>query len=242
METTKNWFISWFNTKYYHILYKNRDDKEAQLFMKNLVAFLNLKQDAKLLDLGCGRGRHAIYLNTLGFDVTGADLSSNSISYAKQFENERLHFFEHDMRNPFQTKYDAIFNLFTSFGFFEEDAEDILILKNIKEGLKKNGVAVVDFMNIKKVNNSLIPFEEKTIDNITFKIHKFIENGFIHKQINFFADGKEHEYIEKVKCIDLKKSEFYMKSVGFTIKQKFGNYQLDAFDEEISDRLILVLE
>ncbi len=242
MNDTKDWFVSWFNTKYYHTLYKNRDYNEAQIFMRNIVAFLNLKKDAKLLDLGCGKGRHAIFLNKLGFDVLGADLSSNSINYAKQFENETLHFFEHDMRIPFSSKFDAIFNLFTSFGFFEDDAEDILILKNIKNGLKTNGVAVIDFMNTKKVNKTLVSFEEKTIDGITFKIHRFIKNGFVHKQINFFADNKPHEFIEKVKCIDLKKAESYMKTVGFNIKHQFGNYQLENFNEETSDRLILVLE
>ncbi len=242
MKNTKDWFVSWFNTKYYHILYKNRDDKEAQLFMQNLVSFLNLNKKTKLLDLGCGKGRHAIYLNKLGFNVAGADLSSNSINYAKQFENEALHFYEHDMRVPFKNKYDAILNLFTSFGFFEEDAEDILILKNIKNGLKENGIAVIDFMNTKKVNDNLVPFEEKTIDGITFKIHRFIENGFVHKEINFFADGKQHQYTEKVKCIDFKKAKSYMQAVGFTIKNKFGNYQLEEFNEQYSDRLILVLE
>ncbi|MDX1828158.1 MAG: class I SAM-dependent methyltransferase [Lutibacter sp.] len=242
MSDTKDWFVSWFNTKYYHTLYKNRDYNEAQLFMQNLVSFLNLKKDAELLDLGCGKGRHAIFLNKLGFDVLGADLSSNSINYAKQFENETLHFYEHDMRIPFSSKFDAIFNLFTSFGFFEEDAEDILILKNIKNGLKDNGVAVIDFMNTKKVYKTLVPFEEKTIDGITFKIHRFIENGFVHKQINFFADNKQHEFIEKVKCIDLKKAKNYMQTVGFNIKHQFGNYQLEDFNEATSDRLILVLE
>jgi len=242
MKNTKDWFVSWFNTKYYHTLYKNRDYKEAQLFMQNLIAILNLKKGSKLLDLGCGKGRHAIYLNTLGFDVTGADLSANSITYAKQFENEMLHFYEHDMRVEFHSKFDAILNLFTSFGFFEEDAEDILVLKNIKKGLNKNGVAVIDFMNTKKVNATLIPFEEKTIDGVTFKIHRFIENGFVHKEINFFADGKQHQFIEKVKCIDLKKAKNYMQTVGFTIKYQFGNYQLEDFNKATSDRLILVLE
>jgi len=242
MGTTKNWFISWFNTKYYHTLYKNRDDKEAQLFMRNLTSFLNLKKDSHLLDLGCGKGRHAIYLNSLGFNVVGADLSSNSISFAKQFENDTLHFYEQDMRNPLKNKYDAIFNLFTSFGFFEDDAEDILILKNIKEGIRKNGVAVIDFMNAKRVNNNLVSFEKKTIDGITFKIHRYIKNNFVNKQIKFYADGQHHEYIERVKSIDLKKTEHYMETVGFTIKHKFGNYQLEDFNEETSERLILVLE
>lgn len=241
MKNTKDWFVSWFNTKYYHILYKNRDDKEAQLFMQNLIAFLNLNKEEKLLDLGCGKGRHAIYLNKLGFNVTGADLSSNSINYAKQFENEKLHFFEHDMRIPFTTKYDIILNLFTSFGFFEEDAEDISILKNIKNGLNDGGMAVIDFMNAKKVHDNLVPFEEKTMDGIIFKIHRYIANGFVHKEIQFFADGKEHEFTERVKLIDFKKAKSYMQTVGFTIKHQFGNYQLENFNEATSDRLILVI-
>ena len=80
-----------------------------------------------MLDLACGKGRHSIYLNKLGYNVIGADLSKNSIQFAKEFENNRLHFVEHDMRNPLEKKYNAILNLFTSFGFFENDAEDIAI-------------------------------------------------------------------------------------------------------------------
>ena len=113
---SENWFESWFDTEYYHILYKERNDEEAQLLMDNLTHYLNLPEDAKILDLACGKGRHAIYLNSLGFDVTGADLSENSIKEASEFANEKLHFKVHDMRETCNEKYDAIFNLFTSFG------------------------------------------------------------------------------------------------------------------------------
>ena len=81
---TDNWFESWFDTPYYHILYKERNDDEAQLLMDNLTQYLNLPEEAKILDLACGKGRHSIYLNQLGFDVTGADLSTNSIAEAKK--------------------------------------------------------------------------------------------------------------------------------------------------------------
>ena len=112
---TENWFVSWFDTPYYHILYKDRDYSEAQLFMDNITNYLNLPEQAKILDLACGKGRHSIYLNQLGFDVTGADLSENSILEAKKAENDTLHFEVHDMRIPFEDKFDAVFNLFTSF-------------------------------------------------------------------------------------------------------------------------------
>jgi 2-polyprenyl-3-methyl-5-hydroxy-6-metoxy-1,4-benzoquinol methylase len=72
---TNTWFASWFDTPYYHILYKERNYREAQVFMDNLTQYLNLPEKAKVLDLACGKGRHSIYLNQLGYEVVGADLS-----------------------------------------------------------------------------------------------------------------------------------------------------------------------
>ena len=60
---TNTWYSSWFDTPYYHILYKDRNYREAQIFMDNLTHYLNLPEKAKVLDLACGKGRHAIYLN-----------------------------------------------------------------------------------------------------------------------------------------------------------------------------------
>ncbi|SNR36371.1 SAM-dependent methyltransferase [Lutibacter flavus] len=242
MTKNKEWFASWFDTSYYHILYKHRNFSEAQEFVQNLASFLKIKKEDLVLDLACGKGRHSIYLNKLGFNVVGADLSKNSIRLAKKFENSTLRFVEHDMRNPFKNKFDVILNLFTSFGFFEDDKEDIGVLKNIKDGLNPNGTAVIDFMNCKKVIANLVPEEIQEIDGITFKISRYLKNGFIVKEINFEADGKHHTYFEKVKSLDLTKINSYLTAVGFKIKHTFGNYQLDPFNEEVSDRLILVLE
>jgi len=242
MAKNKEWFASWFDTRYYHILYKHRDDTEAHEFIQNLVSFLKIEKDDTLLDLACGKGRHSIYLNKLGYNVIGADLSKNSIKLAKKFENKSLKFVEHDMRNRFKTKFDVILNLFTSFGFFEDDNEDINVLKNIKKGLNQKGIAVIDFMNAKKVILDLVPEEVQIIEGITFKISRYVKNGFIVKEINFDADGEHHTYFEKIKSLDLTKINSYLDSVGFKIKHTFGNYQLDSFNEETSDRLILVLE
>jgi SAM-dependent methyltransferase len=242
MTKKNDWFVSWFDTDYYHTLYKHRDDTEAQEFMQNLLVLLKFNKNDLLLDLACGKGRHSIYLNSLGFNVIGADLSQNSIDFAKQFENDRLKFLVHDMRHPFKNKYNAILNLFTSFGFFEDDNEDITVLRNIKNGLLNNGVAVIDFMNTKKVIENLVPEETQLIDGIEFNISRYVENGFIVKEINFDADGEHHRFFERVKNLDLEKINKYVSSVDFKIKHIFGNYQLDNFNENTSDRLILVLE
>ncbi|KGL63270.1 class I SAM-dependent DNA methyltransferase [Polaribacter sp. Hel1_85] len=237
---TKDWFTDWFNTPYYHTLYKERNDDEAQLFMKNITSFLNLPKSTHILDLPCGKGRHSVFLNSLGYKVTGGDLAANSIKSAKKFENHTLKFKVHDMREPFNNKYDAIFNLFTSFGYFEDDKEDILILQNIKNGLNKDGFFVFDFLNAEKVKLNLVTKETKTVDAITFNIKREIKDGFILKHISFFTDGKNHCYTEKVKYLDLEKMTSFFKKVGFTITKVFGNYNLDNFDSKTSDRLIII--
>ena len=111
------WFESWFDSPYYHVLYKNRDFSEAELFIDKLIQLIEPTKASRVLDLACGKGRHSIYLNKKGFDVTGIDLSEKSIACAKTAENETLHFYMHDMRKLFRTNYfDVVLNLFTSFG------------------------------------------------------------------------------------------------------------------------------
>ena len=237
---TKDWFTDWFNTSYYHVLYKDRNDEEAQLFMKNITTFLALPKTTHILDLPCGKGRHSVFLNSLGYKVTGGDLAENSIKTAQEFENDTLQFKVHDMRQPFNNRYDAIFNLFTSFGYFEEDNEDLLILQNIKNGLKKEGYFVFDFLNANFVKANLVAKETKIVDDITFNITREIANGFIVKNISFFADDKNHAFTERVKYLDSEKMKSYFEKVGFTITNIFGDYNLTEFNNEKSNRLILV--
>ncbi|CAM1366369.1 Methyltransferase [Tenacibaculum soleae] len=239
MKTT-DWFTSWFDTPYYHTLYKHRNDADAQFFMRNITSFLKLAQDSFIADLPCGKGRHSVYLNSLGYKVTGGDLSRNSIQHAKKFENDTLNFEVWDMRDPLEKKYDAIFNLFTSFGYFDDDNEDIAILKSIKNGLNKDGVFVLDFLNVEKVKNSLVTKEIKTIDGIEFHIKREIKNGFILKHISFIANDQQHSYTEQVKFLTLDKMQAYFKKAGLDIKHVFGDYSLSTFDKNTSDRLILI--
>ncbi|CAM1353679.1 SAM-dependent methyltransferase [Tenacibaculum insulae] len=241
MKTT-DWFTSWFDTPYYHTLYKHRNDADAQFFMRNITSFLNLPKSSHIADIPCGKGRHSVYLNSLEYKVTGGDLSNNSIKYAKQFENESLRFEVWDMRNPLEQKYHAIFNLFTSFGYFEDDKEDITILKSFKNGLKENGVVVLDFLNVEKVKNNLVKEEIKTIDGIEFFIKREIKDGFILKHISFIADNQKHSYTEQVKFLTLDKMQTYFKEAGLKIKHVFGDYSLSTFDKNTSDRLILIGE
>ena len=241
-QSTKNWFVSWFDSPYYHILYKDRNYREAQLFMDNLTHYLNLPEKATVLDLACGKGRHSIYLNQLGFEVTGADLSENSIAEAQINSNESLHFEIHDMREPFENKFDAIFNLFTSFGYFENEEDNLTTLKSMKDSLTEYGFAVIDFMNVTHVLNTLVPSETKTVEGIDFNIKRYEKEGYIYKEIDFEDQGEKFHFIEKVKALTLHDFETLMEEAGIYLLDIFGDYKLKKFHKTDSERLIMIFK
>lgn len=237
----KSWFESWFDTSYYHTLYKNRNHQEAHQFIDELAKRFEFNPNQQMLDLACGKGRHAIYLNSLGFQVDGADLSPASIEEATKMSNKRLHFFVHDMRHELPKKYDIIFNLFTSFGYFENESENVLVLKSIKKALSTSGYCIIDFLNMHVVQAKLVAKETKSIDGITFHISKKITPTHILKDIQFEDKGQDFHFTEKVQALSFNHFEQLAASAGLTIKFAFGDYSLKPFLPFQSERLILVL-
>ncbi len=242
MEVEKKWFSEWFNTKYYHILYQNRDDNEAQLFIHNLFKFLDLKKESCILDAACGSGRHSVMVNHLGFKVHGMDLSPESINTAKTNESETLSFSVADLRKFKQPmSYDVILNLFTSFGYFDSKSDNLQVLSNFKESLRPNGTLVLDFMNAYKVKQNLVHKESKTLNQIDFNITRKVENNIIIKQIQFKDhEGLERNYQERVSGFEKEDFQRLFQEVGFEICHIFGDYFLNEFDRIESPRLILV--
>src|SRR5690606_16243699 len=157
--------------------YNGQFDAVCNLFTNNLTNYLNLPESGKILDLACGKGRHSVYLNSLGYDVTGVDLSPKSIAYAKQFENDTLHFEVHDMCKPYNGQFDAVFNLFTSFGYFDKEDDNLNTIKAIKADLNETGFGVIDFMNVEYVIGNLVPEDVKSIHNIDFHQKRYVKDG-----------------------------------------------------------------
>ena len=237
------WFETWFDTPYYHILYKDRDFAEAENFITLLINHLKIQKGSKIIDLACGKGRHSVFLNQMGYEVLGLDLSQQSIDHNKKFENPDLKFEVHDMREEIygqlsSQKVDAVFNLFTSFGYFEDEKDDQKVFQSISNILKDDGYFVLDFLNTKWVENTLIKEEKISKGGIEFLIKKKIEDQHIIKDITFKDQGKDYHFFEKVKLHTLEEINDYAKEFGFERQLIFGDYQLGDFDLERSPRCI----
>lgn len=237
---SKDWFQTWFDATYYHILYQNRDEAEARHFIDNLIANMAIQADKRVLDLACGKGRHAIYLADRGMDVVGLDLSPKSIEFASKYEKEHLSFYTHDMREPFRINYfDFILNLFTSFGYFQSIQAHLKVLESVASGLKSEGLFILDFFNVHRVLSNMVPEESLIKEDIIFNIKRFEENNIIIKQIEVLDQSKRHVFEERVHGFDLNAMESMFANTDMEIVSVFGNYNLEEYNESSSERMII---
>lgn len=237
----KEWFRDWFNSTYYDLLYSHRDEEEARLFISSLLERLHLPKGSSILDLACGKGRHSVFLNELGYEVTGIDLSTNSIESAKSFENSKLRFKTADMRTfELDKQFECVMNLFTSFGYFEKTEDNLHVLQRVKKHLKPNGVFVLDYFNaeIVKKNNR----ENYTTDKqgVHFIIEKKIEGDFVVKSIEVKDEDFTGSFQERVQLLQLEQLEDMLRQNGLIPISRFGSYHLETFSPNHSERVIII--
>lgn len=241
-----DWFEKWFDSPLYEKLYANRDEDEAERLVEFLVHQLELDRCSKILDLGCGRGRHSINLNKRGYHVKGIDLSEQAIatarSKAEDLSLQNISFEVRDMRNPLPEKFDAIVNLFTTFGYFYDDEENTSVFDSVKSMLEPGGTFVLDYLNAVKVRQSFIPEDEGEFQGIGYHIERYIKDDAIFKDISFrgASINGTKVYSERVKLYDLEWFKQEMGKKDLEIEHIFGDYEGNDFNPESSPRLLLI--
>jgi|TARA_B100001093_G_C26772813_1_gene990964 SAM-dependent methyltransferase len=240
MIDNNEWFVSWFNSKYYHILYADRSDDEAHNFIQRLKNHLSLNPNEKVLDLGCGKGRHSKTLSKFFTALDGIDISKKNIAFAKSNKSKNQNFYLSDMRDfKMSSSYGYIFNLFTSFGYFDEISENIKVLENCYQHLKNKGLLIIDFLNAEKIKRTINNNQEiKIINNIIFEIDKYISNNYVFKKIKIIDGDSVLNFKEKVQLFELDDFIQMLKKTGFNEISAFGDYQMNSYNSN-SDRLIL---
>ncbi len=239
----ENWFESWFDSPYYHKLYFERDHAEAALFIDEVVEHLQPAQGSSMLDVACGKGRHSRQLAYKGFDVSGIDLSEESISEAKKSEGSNLHFYVHDMRLPFFINYfDVALNLFTSFGYFKSQRENDNAIRTISKALKPGGVFVFDYLNADHISSVLVPDTTKIIGATSFQIKKWQDQNHFYKSIEVSDPSLKSNlhFEERVAKFYLPDFKIMFEKQGLQIQEIFGDYALNNFEQKTSPRLVII--
>src|SRR4051812_15152137 len=162
------WFEEWFGEEYLR-LYPHRDDAEAERAVALILATLPFRPGWRVLDVACGAGRHTRAFASAGARCFGLDLSATLLRLARQVTDAPL--IRADMRQlPIRPQsMDLTVNLFTSFGYFEDDAEHTAALGEMISTVRPGGWFVIDFLNPASVRRGLIP--EETVEAGGSHIH-----------------------------------------------------------------------
>lgn len=241
----EEWFKEWFSSKYYLELYKHRDQREAMDLINLIERNVNLVNGGKVLDVCCGSGRHSIEFAKRGFDVTGFDLSKYLIGQANELKrnlkerNLKLKFHIKDMRNfNFNNSFDSVINVFSSFGYFEDDLENFKVFENVYTSLKKKGYFVFDFLNESYLRKNLVKKNVVKVDGQDVLQERKITDGFVTKKIKI---GNKF-YSERIRLYTCAEIIEELKKIGFGIINVFGDYYGNKFLKNKSNRFIIIAQ
>ncbi len=238
------WYRDWFRDANYNVVYEHRDESEAERMLDLIERTVGHDTRRRVLDLGCGSGRHTIAFAKRGYgDVTGIDLSPALLAQARAEAAElglTIRFLERDMRDVPEESFDLILNLFTSFGYFETDEENASVITNAARHLSTGGWFILDFLNSTWVREHYVSHDERIAsDGTRIEQIRWIENGRIEKRVLIRNRFDAKEYVESVRLFELSDFERMFEAAGLSIVNCFGTYRGAEFMPETSPRLIV---
>jgi SAM-dependent methyltransferase len=240
---SSNWYENWFGNEYLTV-YSHRDEEEARQLVQLILNSVSLDNNSKIIDLCCGQGRHAHLFAQEGFEVYGFDLSRKLLQVAKyKNENSKNTFFvQADMRYlPVVHSFDLLLNLFTSFGYFQSDKENLAVFEQFHQALKKGGFFVFDYFNSPYLKEHLVRYHREQIGELMVEQERYIEDSRVEKIIRLNRDGKESTFYESVKMYKPEQILKMMEETGLNVGYIFGDYSGSSLTEN-SERMIVIGE
>jgi len=240
-----DWFKNWFDSELYQKVYSHRNISDANNILELVTNNIRLNENPLILDAACGNGRHILTFSKLAKKIIGFDLSKTQLKKAVKLLNENSvdnsFLIQSDVRNiSFKTKFDLILNLFTSFGYFENDDDNFQFIINSKQFINLNGVFVLDIINKKYLINNIIKMTTKTYEDYNIVENRELSDDFIIKKIEVTKELDKKIFYEKVKLYDKSKIVSIFESVGYQLIEVFGNYNGESYNSNNSERMIMV--
>ena len=238
------WFEQWFGEEY-HALYPHRDEEDARRAVALIQRVVPWQSGDAVLDLACGPGRHAAELERLGARVVGFDLSRAMLRRAR--ERTRAPLVRGDMRAlPFRpASFRLAVNLFTSFGYFLDDTEHRLVIRQVVEVLAGGGHFVLDYLNAEEVRRALqlaVAAQGRSADGerrrdvrVTRRIEA--DGRFVIKEIELRDEGRTFQ--ERVRLYDADELAALFSDAGLRVCARFGDYEGGPVQAD-APRVILV--
>ena len=233
------WYTEWFGTRYYKLLYGHRDEDDARAWVDVILQRCRLVPGAEVLDMGCGRGRHARWFASHGLKVTGIDLSAESIDDARSYCPDAV-FTVHDMRTDFATdRFDAVVCLFTSLGYSTDRADDQRAIDAAAHALKHGGLLVLDLLNGATARKDLIQEDCQVESNVRFTLQRRVEGDTIVKDIHVDDQGCSHRFTERVHAWTVEEVRAMVARAGLAVEDVTDGPEPELFDPLRSDRIVV---
>ncbi len=241
------WYEDLYNRQVYLDLYAADDTRIAPREAEAVVRLLGLRPGQSVLDVCCGYGRHALELARRGFRVTGIDLAPRQIEEARrraQAAGVDVRFVLGDVREmDFQAEFDACLNLFTSFGFFETEAENQAMLNRIAGATSPGGSFLLETWNREKVIREFVEREvEEMVGGVRLvKEWQFdaLAGRFNWQNTVTFPDGRQERWNHSIRAYTLVELKSMLEVAGFRLEQVFGDWGGTAYGL-YSEQMIVV--
>jgi SAM-dependent methyltransferase len=239
------WFSDWFQEDYL-VLYQHRGVEEARGFLDHILPELTPKPSGWVLDLACGAGRHSHYLASLGFSVVGLDLSKPLLVRAmKTITPSKIPWIQADMRSiPLRNEsVSLVMSMFTSFGYFLNDREDILVLKEVSRVLVPESWLILDTLNPGYVEKTLVPHSERWQRDMTIIEEREIDRTRrrVNKTIRLRRGNQEKAFMESVRMYSVDELTQLLTSVSCAPRILWGDYNGSKYFPQ-SPRLIIAAQ
>ncbi len=242
--------MEWYKVAFgeiYPLVYPHRDDDEALRVARSLAPLLD--ERTPLLDVACGNGRYMRAFQSAGLDVYGVDLSAYLLADAVASRSLQGRVVIGDMRLlPFRDECaGAVVNMFTSFGYFETDLDNVRVMQEIARVLSLGGRFLMDFLNATVLERELVsgkPTVRREDDIVIEERRQIVDEGrVLTKQVRVTGAGREPvDYSERLRLYRHDDLVSMAEASGLTPLAVYGDYDLGDFDAGHSSRVLLLCE